>query len=277
MSGVDAGLEPVQGRAILLPKVAGYLRRFAAPVLLASCAVMAGGAAYAAAGGFTGGLLAFSALTSVGFALFALERHRALLAAREGARSYRDLYENISEGVFRSTLDGRMISANPSLVRLNGYETEEQLLKAVNSIADEWYVDPNRRGEIHRMLLKSGRLSNCVSEIYRHHTRERIWIEESVRLVRDKTTGEPLHYDGTVREVTETVRRLELQERYDKIASLVSGCLYQHRLRPDGSATMPYASIGLRHIFGVEPEDVAKDAAVLAGRIHPDDDHIIAR
>jgi diguanylate cyclase (GGDEF)-like protein len=34
---------------------------------------------------------------------------------------------------------------------------------------------------------------------------------------------------------------------------------------------MPYASIGLQHIFGVAPETVAKDASVLAARIHPDD------
>ena len=82
------------------------------------------------------------------------------------------------------------------------------------------------------MLLKYGRVTGVVSEIYRHNTRERIWIEESVRLVRDKKTGEPLYYDGTLREVTETMRRLELQDRYNKIASIVSACLYQHRMTP---------------------------------------------
>jgi PAS domain S-box-containing protein len=194
------------------------------------------------------------------------------LEAREGVRSYRDLYENISEGVFRSTLDGRMISANPSLVRLNGYETEEQLLKAVNSIADEWYVDPNRRAEIHRMMLETGRVSNCVSEIYRHHTRERIWIEENTRLVRDEETGTPLYYDGTVREVTETVRRLELQEHYDKIASIAEACLYRYRQTRDGHFSLPYASVGLLHIFGMLPEDVREDASPLLALTHPEDE-----
>ena len=86
--------------------------------------------------------------------------------------------------------------------------------------------------------------------------------------MRDKKTGEPLYYDGTLREVTETMRRLELQDRYNKIASIVSACLYQHRATPDGKASMPYASIGLQHIFGVAPEAVAKDASVLADA-HP--------
>ena len=119
-------------------------------------------------------------------------------------RSFRDLYDNITEGVFRSTLDGRMISANPALVRLNGFNSEEEMLAAVNDIAGKWYVDPGRRAEIHQLLLKHGTVSKLVSEVYRYKTRERIWIEESTRLVRDAGTGEPLYYDGTVREVTET-------------------------------------------------------------------------
>jgi PAS domain S-box-containing protein len=130
------------------------------------------------------------------------ERHRAFAKAREAEQAFRDLYDNISEGVFRSTLDGRMISANPSLVRLNGYETEAELLAAVNDIASEWYVDPGRRQELHELLVKNGQVANFLSEIYRHKTRERIWISEGTRLVRDKKTGAPLYYDGTVREVT---------------------------------------------------------------------------
>ena len=81
-------------------------------------------------------VLCASAVLNCGLALLLVDGQRALLKAREGEKSFRDLYENISEGVFRSTLDGRMISANPSLVRLNGYQTEKQLIKAVNSIAD---------------------------------------------------------------------------------------------------------------------------------------------
>ena len=218
-----------------------------------------------------------SILAGLAFALIAFRRYGAWLVLRDEQRSFRELYDNISEGVFRSTLDGRMISANPSLVRLNGYATEEELIRNCNDIATEWYVDPNRRAEIHEMLLANGKVTGLVSEVYRHKTRERIWIEENVRLVRDRTTGEPLYYDGTLREVTETMRRLELQDRYDKIASMVSSCLYQHRMTPDGVASMPYASIGLYHIFGVAPEAVAANATILAERIHPDDlDRIIA-
>ena len=64
---------------------------------------------------------------------------------------------------------------------------------------------------------------------------------------------------------------LQLQERYDKIASIVSGCLLQHRRKPDGSSSIPYASIGLFHLFGIMPEEVIEDSSPLRSRIHPDD------
>jgi diguanylate cyclase (GGDEF)-like protein/PAS domain S-box-containing protein len=216
-------------------------------------------------------LLALSAATGFGFALLAHNRHRALVAARDAERSFRELYNGISEGVFRSTLEGRMISANPALVRLNGYESEEEFIRCCNDIANEWYVDSNRRAEIHQMLLEAGQVTNVVSEVYRHKTRERIWIEESTRLVRDEKTGKPLYYEGNVSEVTETMRRLELQDHYDKIASIMSGCLYQIRHRPDGTRCMPYASAGLFPIFGVQPEDVVENADILRQVIHPND------
>ena len=212
-------------------------------------------------------------LAAVAFflAIVALNRQIVVTSLRRNERAFRDLYENITEGVFRSTLDGRMISANPSLVRLNGFDGEAQMLREVNDIAANWYVDAKRRAEIHEMLLQSGRVTGLVSEVYRYRTRERIWIEENTRLVRDEKTGEPLYYDGTVREVTEMVRRAELQRRTDKIAAIISGCLYQHRRRPDGTSTMPYASQGIHNLFGVPAEAVEKDSAVLIQYIHPDD------
>jgi len=215
-------------------------------------------------------LPAFGAICLV-LAFVVFDRHRALVAARRAERTFRDLYENIGDGVFRSSLDGKMLAANPALVRLNGYETEDELIRNCNDIATEWYVDPNRRAEIHQMLLAKGRVNGVVSEVYRHKTRQRIWIEENVRLVRDERSSEPLYYDGTVRDVTETMRRLELQDRYSKIASIMSGCLLQLRGRPDGTFCMPYVSIGLYHMFGIRPEDVAEDSTSFRNLIHRDD------
>jgi two-component system NtrC family sensor kinase len=49
---------------------------------------------------------------------------------REAERRYRELFDNIQEGVFFSTPDGRFIEVNDALVRMLGYRSREYLLQA---------------------------------------------------------------------------------------------------------------------------------------------------
>jgi PAS domain S-box-containing protein len=49
---------------------------------------------------------------------------------REAERRYRELFDNIQEGVFFSTPDGRFIEVNDALVRILGYRTRDDLLQA---------------------------------------------------------------------------------------------------------------------------------------------------
>ncbi|MDY0870293.1 PAS domain-containing sensor histidine kinase [Dongia rigui] len=123
-------------------------------------------------------------------------------ALRTAEERYRGLFENAVDGTFISSLDGKMISANQALARINGYETPDELITAVNNIAVEWYVDPKRRSEFVALAERDGFVRNFESEIYRHKTRERIWIAETARLVRNPN-GTPSHFEGTVVDVTE--------------------------------------------------------------------------
>jgi PAS domain S-box-containing protein len=132
----------------------------------------------------------------------------ALQALAAAERDYREIFEHATIGIYRSSLDGRQLRANPALVRLNGYDNEAEMLAAVGDIASEWYVQPGRRDAFARLLARDGRVEGFVSEIYRHRTRERIWISETARLVRDEA-GAPLYYEGTVQDITEQVRARE--------------------------------------------------------------------
>ena len=131
--------------------------------------------------------------------LMQVPRGRQALVAAE--RDYRSIFDNAIDGIYRSSLAGRQLRANPALVRLNGYATEEEMLRSVNDIASEWYVEPGQRAEFMRLLNEFGQVENFESEIFRHKTRERIWVSENARLVRDGA-GRPLFYEGTVRDIT---------------------------------------------------------------------------
>jgi len=180
----------------------------------------------------------------------------ALDALRAAEQGYRDLFENATEGIYRSSIEGRMLRANPALVRLNGYDSEAELLAAVEDIAREWYVDPGRRAEFQRRLLAEERLEGFVSEVRRHRTGERIWITENARLVRDEAEGRPLYYEGSVREITQEVEaRAELvraQQAAEAGSRAKSAFLanMSHELRTPLNAIIGFAEVMLARLYG---------------------------
>jgi two-component system sensor histidine kinase/response regulator len=196
-------------------------------------------------GGFVPVLLTRLKLAA-GRALLLVARDKGSAEAERAAERFRDIYENVSEGIYRSSIDGRQLSANPALVRLNGYASEAEMLAAVQNIAAEWYVDPRRRDLFCKLLLEHGRVENFVSEVYRHKTRERIWISENARLVRDRTSGAPLYFEGTVREITETVRRLQLEERLRTIVETIADGV----IATDSSGIIQSANRAACRMFG---------------------------
>lgn len=158
-----------------------------------------------------------------------LQRERELKTAE---REYRLLFENSVIGISRSTLDGRMLRANPALVKLNGYDSEEELIAAVNDIASEWYVEPGRRNEWKALMLSENRVVDFVSEVYRHRTRERIWISESGWTVRDEA-GRPLYFETTVTEASERMQvanRHKYLAHYDDLTDLPNRRVLSERL-----------------------------------------------
>jgi PAS domain S-box-containing protein len=65
--------------------------------------------------------------------------------------------------------------------------------------------------------------------------------------------------------------RHELLNRLQKMGSQLPGVFYQYRLRPDGTSHFPYASEGMRQVYGVSPESVREDAAGVLAALHPED------
>lgn len=164
-------------------------------------------------------------------------RRESELTAREA--EYRGIFENAIVGMYRSHPDGRQIRANPMLVKLNGYDSEEEMLAAVNDIAKEWYVDPNRRDEFKRLMAEHGKVTDFVSEIFRHKTRERIWISESAWLVTD-AEGETW-YEGMLVDASERMRaeqRIAYLAMHDQTTGLAN------RIRLMEKATEALASRG---------------------------------
>ena len=178
------------------------------------------------------------------------------------------LFDLLPIGAYRSSVDGRQLRANAALVRLNGYGSETEMLAAVNDIGREWYADAQRRVEFQRLMQSEGQVIDFVSEVFRHKTRERIWIRENAHLVR-AADGVPLYYEGTVEDITQQRRtELALQASERRFRAFIERSQVL-TVVCDADGIVSYASPAAQRLLGLAPQ------ALLGTRtfdwLHPDD------
>lgn len=141
----------------------------------------------------------------------AVERELREAEVRRGRRraeqKYRSIFENAVEGIFQTTVEGDLITANPALARMLGYSSPEELVAAVSDVGDQLYVEPARRAEFGRLMRETGEVSGFEIQMYRRDGRT-VWISLAARTVRDET-GAPTGYEGTAEDVTERRRSEE--------------------------------------------------------------------
>ena len=181
------------------------------------------------------------------------------------------LFELLHIGAYRSSADGKQLRANAALVRLNGYASEDEMLREVHDIAHEWYVDPQQRGRFLELMARDGRVVDFRSEIYRHKTRERLWVREHAHIVKD-TAGRVLYFEGTVEDITESQNaRLALVASERRFRALTERAQVLTMVC-DASGTMVFVSHAALQMLGVPAQD-------LRGRcvydwMHPDDAYL---
>jgi diguanylate cyclase (GGDEF)-like protein/PAS domain S-box-containing protein len=110
---------------------------------------------------------------------------------------YRAFFENLFDGVFQSTPDGRILTANPALVQMLGYDSEEEL-RAV-SIPD-LYEDPGDRRELLARIAAAGEVRN-QELVLRTRDGKRLLALENSRAVRDPG-GNILYHEGSLTDIT---------------------------------------------------------------------------
>jgi PAS domain S-box-containing protein len=83
---------------------------------------------------------------------------------RNAEKKYRSIFENAVEGIFQTTPAGRVVSANPAMAHMLGYESSGDLESAVTDIGKQVYFEPEHREAFIRQL-------KAVSEVSGFQTR----------------------------------------------------------------------------------------------------------
>ena len=142
------------------------------------------------------------------------ERKQAERALKESEARYRELFDHALEGIYRSTPDGRLIDANPALVRLLGYERAEEL-KELN-IARDLFAEPAERERELAQLETRAEIRSTEIRL-RRRDGEILTLLDSARLVRDQR-GEVLYLEGCLTDITERKRQeMELRATQSRL------------------------------------------------------------
>ncbi len=128
------------------------------------------------------------------------ERAKVEADLRESEQRYRNLYENSPIGIYRTTPDGRILMANPALVRMLGYDSFEDL--AARNIESQPTGPNYPRSVFREQLERDGEITGLES-IWTRNDGTIIYVRENANVARDET-GAVVHYDGTIENITDS-------------------------------------------------------------------------
>jgi PAS domain S-box-containing protein len=150
------------------------------------------------------------------------ERQRAEEALPASEAQFRRFIENLPLGVYRSTPDGRVLMANPALLRMLGYDSWQEL--AFRNLEGEGFEAGHPRSAFCEQIEREGE-ARGLEAAWKRRDGSVIFVRESARAFR-ADDGRVLYYDGIVEDVTER-RRLEEQlrqaQKMEAVGRLASG------------------------------------------------------
>ncbi|MGD8573690.1 MAG: PAS domain S-box protein [Gammaproteobacteria bacterium] len=194
------------------------------------------------------------------------ERREQDRALREAEEKYRTIFENSVEGIYQTTPGGRIISANPELARILGYNSVDELMAAGQTMVPNIYVDPGQRALLLRQMEEHGSYTDAEFEL-RKRDGTRIWVSDSARVVRD-TDGRIAYYEGTLQNITARKEaEAALAQSEEKYRTLVDTS--QDGVFISQNGRLVYVNSAFAQMLGYAAEDM--EGLAFVDLIHPDD------
>jgi|GEM_PF-409425 len=164
------------------------------------------------------------------------KRRKTETALMESEERYRSLFENAIEGIFQTSLDGRLLMCNISLARMLGYDSPQDVRERVTDIGAQIYADPEERRALIGRLLREGKVTG--SEIlFRRTDGSPLKVMLNFHLARDRE-GNPLHIEGSCIDITARwMAEQAVKESEKRIREIIDNApfgAHSYRLEADG-------------------------------------------
>ncbi|MBN1453051.1 MAG: GAF domain-containing protein [Anaerolineales bacterium] len=192
------------------------------------------------------------------------------ISYHNNGEEYQSIFENATEGIFQSSVEGRFLKVNPAMARIFGYASPDEMIQSISDITNDIHVDGETRKYFIEELSKHERVEGFEARTYRKD-RSIIWTRTNARTVRDEA-GNILYFEGFLTDITlrkeAEISLRESEERYRALVERLPGIVFLDA--PDDSESTYYVSPKIEAILGYSPEEwISK--VTWSGIIHPDD------
>ncbi len=196
----------------------------------------------------------------------AIARSRAQQALAQSEERYRSLFEDSPVGVFRTTPDGRVLEANPALIRMLGYDSIEELARL--DLNAQGYATPTDRRDFLREIAQKGVVAGRLTALRSRDGRV-IRVRETARAVRGES-GDIDYIEGVFEDVTAEV---DAQQERDLLYGIAADlfCVagfdgYFKQINPAWEATLGWGEdelMSVPFLDLVHPDDRGATAAAI--------------
>jgi diguanylate cyclase (GGDEF)-like protein/PAS domain S-box-containing protein len=129
------------------------------------------------------------------------QRKAAEDALHEAGEKYRNIFDGALKGIFQTTLEGRVLAANPAVAGMLGYDSPEDFISSVKDIAFDVWAFPNERTWYLQLLEETEELRGYEVQ-FKRKDGTRIWVRLSTRKTCAADGVTPIN-EGFIDDITE--------------------------------------------------------------------------
>lgn len=169
-------------------------------------------------------------------------------------RKYKDLFDNAPIGIIQATLDGRVIEANPAIVSMLGYDSTIDYKSSIKNIAEDLYVEPDKRSNLIDLSLKKDQLLDYTSR-FRRKDGSVIYCKLNVRTARNKDGGVD-YLESFIEDVTEQHKIAEALKESESLYRGIFENTGAGTIIIEDDKTISFANTGFEKLTGYTKQEV---------------------